>query len=93
MTQTQTEAFIKPHSQFAFPGQSAADLGGLNYTPEAASPPSADGFLPNWDTSDSLTTIHAKTNNGLWTQLFSEEPHSLPSWKAFRFLVQDKKKA
>lgn len=79
MTQTQTEAFIKPHSQFAFSGQSTADLGGLNCTPEAASPLAADGLHPSWDTSDRPTTVHAKTTNGLWGQLFSEEPHSLPS--------------
>lgn len=80
MTQTQTEAFIKPHSQLAFSGQSTADLGGLNCPPEAASlEDAADGLHPSWDTSDRPTTVHTKTNNELWSQLFSEEPHSLPS--------------
>lgn len=73
MTQSQTETFIKPHSQFAFSEQSTTDLGVLNYTPGAASPPAADGFHPNWNTSDSLTPLQAKTNNGLWSQLFSED--------------------
>lgn len=92
MTQTQTEIFIKPHSQFAFSEQSTTDLGGLNYTAEAASPLAADGLHPNWNTSDSLTTLHAKINNGLWSQLFSEESHSLPSKKPLDFFCRTRRK-
>lgn len=75
-------------------GRSTTDSGGLNYTPADASPLAAGGLRPVSDTSDRLTTIHAKTNNGLRSQLFPTPKHfnPFPAGEAFRFLVQDEKK-